>query len=95
MKWKQALRNLLPTDQISENPTILEHHSKDESYHLPVKPDIVIFPKSKQEISEVMKIAYKYQIPVVPFGAGSSLEGHPIPVSGGISMDFQWMNTYH
>ncbi|WHY69101.1 FAD-linked oxidase C-terminal domain-containing protein [Neobacillus sp. SuZ13] len=92
MEWKQALRNLLPAEQISENPTILEHHSKDESYHQPVKPDIVVFPKNKQEISEIMKIAYKYHIPVVPFGVGSSLEGHPIPVSGGISMDFQLMN---
>ncbi len=93
MPWKQALRKILPTDQISENPTILEHHSKDESYHLPVNPDIVVFPKSKIEISEIMKIAYKYKIPVVPFGAGSSLEGHSIPVYGGISMDFQLMNN--
>jgi D-lactate dehydrogenase (cytochrome) len=92
LEWKQALRGLLPNDQISDNPTILEHHSKDESYHLPVNPDIVVFPKSKLEISEIMKIASKYHIPVVPFGAGSSLEGHPIPVSGGISMDFQLMN---
>lgn len=93
MEWKQALRNILPNEQMSENPTILEHHSKDESYHQPVKPDIVVFPKSKKEISEIMKIACKYRIPVVPFGAGSSLEGHPIPVSGGISMDFQLMNN--
>ena len=93
MTWIQALRNSLPPEQISDNPTILEHHSKDESYHQPVNPDIVVFPKDKREISEIMKIAYKYQIPVVPFGAGSSLEGHPIPVSGGISMDFQLMNN--
>lgn len=93
MEWKQALRNILPNEQMSENPTTLEHHSKDESYHQPVKPDIVVFPKSKKEISEIMKIACKYRIPVVPFGAGSSLEGHPIPVSGGISMDFQLMNN--
>lgn len=93
MAWKQALRDILPTEQLSDNSTILEHHSKDESYHLPVKPDIVVFPKSKIEISEIMKIAHKYQIPVVPFGAGSSLEGHPIPVLGGISMDFQLMNN--
>jgi D-lactate dehydrogenase (cytochrome) len=92
MAWKQALRNILAAEQISENPTILEHHSKDESYHQPVNPDIVVFPKNKLEISEIMKIASHYQIPVVPFGAGTSLEGHPIPVSGGISMDFQLMN---
>src|SRR4051812_15313427 len=93
MEWKHALRTILPTEQISENPTILEHHSKDESYHQPVKPDIVVFPRTKFEISEIMKIAHTFQIPVVPFGAGTSLEGHPIPVSGGISMDFQLMNN--
>jgi D-lactate dehydrogenase (cytochrome) len=93
MEWKQALKEILPSDQISENPTILEHHSKDESYHTPVNPDIVVFPKNKHDISEIMKIAYKYQVPVVPFGAGSSLEGHPIPISGGISMNFQFMNN--
>lgn len=93
LEWKQALKEFLPNEQISENQTILEHHSKDESYHQPVMPDIVVFPKNKQEISEIMKIAYKYKVPVVPFGAGSSLEGHPIPVSGGISIDFQFMNN--
>jgi D-lactate dehydrogenase (cytochrome) len=50
MSWKQALRNILAAEQISENPTILEHHSKDESYHQPVNPDIVVFPKDKLEI---------------------------------------------
>jgi D-lactate dehydrogenase (cytochrome) len=93
MEWKQALRNILPAQQISENPTILEHHSKDESYHRPVNPDLVVFPKNKNEIADVMRVASQYQIPVVPFGAGTSLEGHPIPVSGGISMDFQFMNN--
>lgn len=93
MEWKQALKELLPSEQVTENETILEHHSKDESYHPPVLPDLVVFPKSSVEISEIMKIAYKFQIPVVPFGVGSSLEGHPIPVSGGISMDFQLMNN--
>jgi D-lactate dehydrogenase (cytochrome) len=93
MTWIQELKVLLTSEQISDNDTILEHHSKDESYHTPVKPDIVVFPKSSKEISEIIKIADKYQIPVVPFGAGSSLEGHPIPLSGGISMDFQLMNN--
>lgn len=92
MEWIQVLKNILPADQISDNPTVLEHHSKDESYHTPVKPDIVVFPKTKLEISQITKIAHKYRIPLTPFGAGSSLEGHPIPISGGISMDFQLMN---
>jgi D-lactate dehydrogenase (cytochrome) len=93
MSWIYELKTLLPSIEISENHTILEHHSKDESYHQPVNPDVVVFPKNTAEISKILKFAHDYQVPVVPFGAGSSLEGQPIPLSAGISIDFQYMNT--
>ena len=69
-----------------------EHHSRGESYHPPGLPDVVCFPQSTEEVSEVMKISAKYQIPVVPFGAGTSLEGHVHAVRGGISIDMREMN---
>lgn len=92
MQYLNLLRTILTPDQISTNETILEQHSKDESYHKPHKPDVVVYPKSTEEVSKVMKIAYEHNVPVVPFGIGSSLEGHPIPLNGGISIDFQLMN---
>lgn len=76
----------------TQNETILRQHSSDESYHSPVLPDVVVYPSSAEEISSIMSFANENKIPVVPFGAGSSLEGHCIPVKGGISINFQEMN---
>ncbi|MDM5317609.1 FAD-linked oxidase C-terminal domain-containing protein [Fictibacillus sp. b24] len=76
----------------TQNETILWQHSRDESYHHPVSPDIVVYPESAEEISSILRFANEHKIPVVPYGAGSSLEGHCIPVKGGISINFQEMN---
>ncbi|MED3561944.1 FAD-binding oxidoreductase [Bacillus xiapuensis] len=92
MELFNELRNILPEDQVTVNPTVLEQHSKDESYHTPHLPDVVVFPNSKEEVSAVLKFANEHEIPVTPFGFGSSLEGHVIPYQGGISLDFQLMN---
>ncbi len=74
------------------NKTILDHHSRDESYHTPARPDVVIFPESTDEVRRVVEYASNHKIPVVPFGVGSGLEGHVIPIHGGISMDMSHMN---
>jgi D-lactate dehydrogenase (cytochrome) len=92
MKWLEELRTIIPDDRVSTNPTVLERHSKDESYHTPRLPDAVVFPISQEEVSSIMKLAHRNKIPVVPFGVGTSLEGHVIPVYGGISIDFQQMS---
>ncbi|MCK9905397.1 FAD-binding protein, partial [Frankia sp. Cpl3] len=76
----------------TKNETILPQHSKDESHHSPVMPDVVVYPISTEEVSAVLHYANEHRIPVVPFGVGSSLEGHCIPLKGGISLDFQLMN---
>ncbi|WP_425311021.1 FAD-binding oxidoreductase [Fictibacillus nanhaiensis] len=76
----------------TQNETILRQHSSDESYHSPVLPDVVVYPSSAEEVSSIMSFANEHRIPVVPFGAGSSLEGHCIPVKGGISLNFQEMS---
>jgi D-lactate dehydrogenase (cytochrome) len=92
MNLVEELRKILTDEQISVNPTVLELHSKDESYHTPHLPDAVVFPKSAQDVSNIVKLAQAHQIPVIPFGMGTSLEGHVIPYRGGITVDFQLMN---
>ncbi len=87
----EELKERIDADRISTNETVIEQHSKDESYHTPSNPDVVVFPKTTEEVSEIMKIANQYEVPVVPFGLGSSLEGHVIPYNHGISMDFSLM----
>lgn len=92
MNLLQELRTILSDDQVSVNQTVLEQHSRDESYHAPHLPDVVVFPNDKEDVSRILKFANTHRIPVVPFGLGSSLEGHVIPYHGGISIDFQRMN---
>jgi D-lactate dehydrogenase (cytochrome) len=92
MNLTEALRHLVGHEQVSVNPTMLEQHSRDESYHRPHTPDVVVFPRNAAEVSTVVKFAHSHRIPVVPFGMGTSLEGHVIPYRGGITLDFQRMN---
>lgn len=82
------LKQILSESQVTENQTVRELHGRDESYHAVSLPDIVVFPETAQQVSEVVKLANKYKIPMVPFGLGSSLEGHVIPYNHGITIDF-------
>lgn len=86
------LKNMTAEDRATANETMLQQHSKDESHHTPVLPDAVVFPTSTAEVSAILKYANEHAIPVVPFGVGSSLEGHCVPLEGGISLDFTQMN---
>ncbi|GIM48070.1 2-hydroxy-acid oxidase [Collibacillus ludicampi] len=92
MDLVRELRGILSEEQVTNNPTVLEQHGKDESYHTPSLPDVVVFPKDRYDVINILKFANNYKIPVTPFGLGSSLEGHVIPYQGGISIDFQLMN---
>jgi D-lactate dehydrogenase (cytochrome) len=79
------------TERCTTNPTQLEHHSHGESWHAPAKPDVVVFPMSTEEVSAILKAAARHRAPVIPFGIGSSLEGHVNALSGGVSIDFSKM----
>lgn len=92
MELLADLQAIIDKQRVTANETILDGHSKDESHYEPQRPDVVVFPESTEEISKVLAYANEHNIPVVPFGAGSSLEGHTIPSQGGISIDFQLMN---
>jgi D-lactate dehydrogenase (cytochrome) len=85
------LRTLLG-DRCTTNATELEHHSHSESWHTSGQPDVVVYPLSTDEVSAVLQAAARAGAPVVPFGAGSSLEGHVNAVEGGISIDLSRMN---
>ncbi len=70
-----------------------EHHASGESHHPAALPDIVCFPRTTEEVSEVMKISSTYQIPVIPFGAGTSVEGQVNALHGGITINLREMHT--
>ena len=88
----EFIRSIVGPDRMSQGESILDLHSKDESFHLRKKPDLVVWPLSAEEISQILKLANERRIPVTPWGAGTSLEGNPIPVKGGIVLDLQQMN---
>lgn len=88
----EKLKQILPEKNVSTNENLRQLHGTDESYHKESLPDVVIFPENRNQVSEIMKIANKNHVPVVPFGLGTSLEGHVIPYHNGISIDFSLMN---
>ncbi|MBT2323904.1 FAD-binding protein [Variovorax paradoxus] len=66
-------------------------HGTDESAYAPVPPDAVIFPESTEEVAKAVAACSAYRIPVIPFGVGSSIEGHLLAVRGGVSIDMTRM----
>ncbi|WP_243291799.1 FAD-linked oxidase C-terminal domain-containing protein [Bacillus sp. FJAT-47783] len=90
--YQDLLNILKDSERVSVNETVLKHHSGGMDYHTKKSPDIVVFPKNDKEVVEIVKYAAKNHVPIVPFGAGSSIEGHLVPLKGGISIDFTLMN---
>ncbi|MEE3358485.1 MAG: FAD-linked oxidase C-terminal domain-containing protein [Pseudomonadota bacterium] len=87
----EEIRELLG-DRLSTGSSIREIHSRDEAYSTPSLPDAVAFPETTEEVSQIMRICTKHKCPVVPYGVGTSLEGHIVPIHGGISIDTSRMN---
>ena len=85
------LKSILGT-RANDSASVREHHSRGESYHPPAPPDIVCFPHTTEEVAEIVRASARFGVPVVPFGAGSSLEGHVHAIHGGITIDLREMN---
>ena len=79
-------------DRVSTNPAILEHHGHDESWHQGIPPDAVCFVRSIEEVSHIAATCSRLNIPLIPFGTGTGMEGHVVAVHGGISVDLSAMN---
>ena len=69
-----------------------EQHGKDESAHPVTPPDAVVYPHTTDEVAAVVKFCGQHGVPVIPFGAGSSVEGHILAIHGGICIDLSRMN---
>jgi D-lactate dehydrogenase (cytochrome) len=86
-----ALRELLG-DRLTTSPSARDLHGRDESSLPPSLPDAVAFPRTTGEVAAIVEICARHAVPVVPFGAGSSLEGHILATRGGISVDTLMMD---
>jgi D-lactate dehydrogenase (cytochrome) len=78
--------------RVSTASAVLQSHGRDESYHAVSSPDAVVYPESTAEVAELVTIAGTHRVPLIPFGAGTSLEGHVAALSGGITVDMSRMN---
>jgi D-lactate dehydrogenase (cytochrome) len=91
---RTELLRLVPDERrVSDVESVLDEHGADLSYHAPRRPDVVVYPQSTQEVAAVLGYADGAGVPVTPFGAGTSLEGHVIPLEGGISLDLTRMSS--
>jgi D-lactate dehydrogenase (cytochrome) len=79
-------------DRCSTALIVREQHGRDESSFAAPPPSAVVFAESTQDVSDAVKLAALHNVPVIPFGVGTSLEGHLLAVQGGISIDVSRMN---
>ena len=88
----ETLSALVASDRFSTGQSNRELHLHDISAHRGVLPAGIIWPITTAEVSEILKWSYKQEIPVTPWGAGTSTEGNPVPTRGGLVMDLTQMN---
>ena len=79
-------------ERLSTSTGVRDHHSKDESWHIPHRPDAVAFPNSTEEVADIVRICARHRTPVVAYGTGTSLEGAVIPEYGGVVVDLANLN---
>jgi len=87
----ELLIQTFPNIRISSASGDLAQHARDQSSHSGHLPDVIAWPRSTEEVSSLLAFANEHQVPVVPWGAGTSLEGNPIPVKGGLVLNFDDM----
>ena len=88
----EELRSI-PGANLSTTTAVREHHSRGESHHAAALPHAVVFPESTEAVQAIVLACARHRCPIVPFGAGSSLEGHVNPIHGGVSIDMTRMNN--
>ena len=79
-------------ERTSRAKAVVAAHGASESYHAAHPPDIVVFPQSTDEVAAIVTICAAHGAPIVPWGAGTSLEGNASAIRGGVCIDFAQMN---
>ncbi len=79
-------------DRVSTADAVREQHGRDESFHPIVPPDVVVFAHSTDEVRQIVMLCAREGAPIIPFGTGTSLEGHIAALRGGVSIDVSQMN---
>ncbi|MBF0355993.1 MAG: FAD-binding protein [Alphaproteobacteria bacterium] len=80
-------------DRLSVSTAVCDQHGHDESYHDSAPPDAVAFARSTEEVSAIVTACHRFNVPVIAFGTGTSLEGHVAALEGGVCIDLMQMNN--
>ncbi len=80
-------------ERVTTSAAIRANHGKDESSLPDAPPEAVVFPESTEEVRDIVNICRRHGVPMIPYGAGTSLEGHVLAVHGGISVDMSRMRA--
>src|SRR3569623_1585490 len=86
-----ALRSMFG-ERLSVAQAMRDHHGRDESSYDPMPPDAVVFAHSTEEVAAAVKLCGSHDVPIIAYGAGTSLEGHVLALQGGITIDLSQMN---
>jgi len=87
----QELQKLLG-ERLSLSESVREQHGRDESFHASAPPEAVAFAENNDEVAQIARICFQYKKPIIPFGTGTSLEGHVAALHGGVCLDVSGMN---
>ena len=79
-------------DRVTTALSVREHHGTSEGVPVDARPDAVVFAMSNEDVAFVARSCYEASVPMIPFGAGTSLEGHVAAIHGGISVDVSRMD---
>ena len=78
--------------RLSTSAAVCAHHGRDESIFAAMPPDAVAFARSTEEVVAIVRLCKAHRVPLVPYGAGSSLEGHTLAARGGLTLNLQQMD---
>ena len=89
---KSLLIPIVGDAHVVDQPDILQRHGKDESFHQAMPPDLVVYPETNAQVSEIVRRCSERRCPVIPFGTGTSLEGQIAALQGGVCIDLSRMD---
>ncbi len=92
MGLQEELIAALDAQRVVTGADELRRHGTDEGWHAAAAPDVVVYPRDTEEAAAVVRICRDHETPIVPFGAGTSLEGHVAAVEGGVCVDTTQMD---
>ncbi|MCF8486447.1 MAG: FAD-binding protein [Rhodobacteraceae bacterium] len=80
-------------DRLSQSAAVLGHHGQSETHIRSRLPDAVVFPRNTEEVARIVSICAAHGVPMIGWGAGTSLEGHALALRGGVTVDFTRMDA--